>query len=99
MKNQEETTLRELLAMFCADIDIFLLQDEAQENDLDKLHSKEAIREQLHKTFSKFTSFPIVLQQVYDVPLFPTLTDVAFDQLGFSKGEIELAKKKALENN
>ncbi len=35
MKNQGETTLRELLALFCADIDIFLLQDEAQENDLE----------------------------------------------------------------
>ena len=44
MKNQSEITLRELLALYCADIDIFLLQDEAQENDLDKMYSKEEIR-------------------------------------------------------
>jgi hypothetical protein len=96
MKNQEQTTLRELLAMFCADVDIFLLKDEAQENDLDKLHSKEEIRKQLHKTFSKFTSFPIVMPQVYEVPLFSTLTEVALKEMGFSKKEIAEAKNNVL---
>jgi hypothetical protein len=95
MKNNNETTLRELLALFCADIDIFLLQDEAQENDLDKLYSKEEIREQLHKTMDKFTSLPYVYPPIFDAPLFSTLTDASLLNNGFSKREIEEAKKNA----
>ena len=67
------TSLEELLAIFCADIDIFLLQDEAQENDLDKVYTKDEIRQQLEKTLIKFTSLP-VKPKVYKIPLFPTLT-------------------------
>ena len=89
MKNQSETTLRELLALFCADIDIFLLQDEAQENDLDKMYSKEEIREQLHKTMKKFTSLPNILPSVFDTPLFHNLTQVVLLEMGFSKSELE----------
>jgi len=103
-----ETTLKELLALFCADIDIFLLQDESQENDLDKMYSKEEIREQLHRTMKKFASFPFILPSVWDVPLFTTLTEVVLSDMGFSKREIESFKKqneleennhKELENN
>jgi hypothetical protein len=89
MKNHNETTLKELLALFCADIDIFLLQDEAQENDLDKMYSKEEIREQLHKTMKKFTSLPNIHPLVWDVPLFPALIDLALLESGFSKSELE----------
>lgn len=93
MKNQKETTLRELLALFCADIDIFLLQDEAQKNDLDKVYSKEEIREQLHKTMHKFTSLHNILPTVYDVPLFSTLSEIALIKMGFSKKEIKDIKE------
>lgn len=95
MTNINETTLRELLALFCADIDIFLLQDEAQENDLDKLYSKEEIREQLHKTMKKFTSLPNVYPPIFDAPLFSTLMDYSLLNDGFSKTEIEEGKKNA----
>lgn len=54
----ESVKVEDLLALFCADIDIFLLQDEAQQNDLDKLYTKEEIREQLKKTLVKFISLP-----------------------------------------
>jgi len=97
MKNHDETTLRELLALFCADIDIFLLKDESQEKDLDKLYSKEEIREQLHKTMRKFTSLPNIHPLVWSVPLFPALTDLALLESGFSKRELEEAKKNAEE--
>ena len=89
MKNQSEATLREFLALFCADIDIFLLQDEAQENDLDKMYSKEEIREQLYKTIKKFTSLPNIHPSVFDTPLFSNLTQVALLEMGFSKSELE----------
>lgn len=95
MKNPKGITLRELLAMFCADVDIFLLQDEAQENDLDKVYTKEEIRQQLHKTMDKFTSLPVT-PGVYDIELFPPLIDVVMKDMGFSKKEIEDAKKNAL---
>jgi hypothetical protein len=54
----ESVKVEELLALFCADIDIFLLQDEAQQNDLDKLYTKDEIREQLKKSLIKFISLP-----------------------------------------
>lgn len=92
MENQKETTLRTFIAMFCADIDLFLLQDEAQENDLDKLYTKEEIREQLYKSMTKFTSLPIVNPMLYDMPLFPSLTDSYLLQMGFSKKELKSIK-------
>jgi hypothetical protein len=96
-----ETSLKSFLALFCADIDIFLLQDEAQENDLDKMYSKEEIREQLHKTMKKFTSLPNIIPTVWDVPLIPTLTEVALLDMGFSKRELESVKRQmeSEENN
>jgi hypothetical protein len=93
METQNETTLKEFLAFFCADIDIFLLKDESQENDLDKLYSNEEIREQLRKTMKKFTTVFPVHPMVYDVPLFPALTDVALLEMGISKRELKSIKK------
>jgi len=92
MNGSEDTTLREYLALFCADIDIFLLQDEAQENDLDKLFTKEEIRNQLHKTMKKFTTLPIVNPMLYDIPLFSSLADTYLLQMGFSKKELKSIK-------
>tara|TARA_B110000503_G_C7148474_1_gene414034 strand:+ start:2331 stop:2636 length:306 start_codon:yes stop_codon:yes gene_type:complete len=89
MKNHNEATLKELLALFCKDVDIFLLKDEAQENDLDKMYSKEEIREQLHKTIRKFAKLPNIHPLVWDVPLFPALIDLALLESGFSKSELE----------
>ncbi len=94
MNQQNETTLREFLALFCADIDIFLLQDESQENDLDKLYTKEEIREQLHKTMDKFTSVFPVAPNFFDVPLFPALTRSALLASGFSKSELDSIEKQ-----
>lgn len=41
------------LSMIMADIDIFLLKEEDQETDKDKLYTKEEIRNQLHGTLNK----------------------------------------------
>jgi hypothetical protein len=70
--DNESISLEKLLCMFCADIDIFLLQDETQKNDLDKIYTKEEIREQLKRTLIKFNSLSIE-PKVYKIPLFPTL--------------------------
>jgi hypothetical protein len=66
-------SLKDLLTIFSADVDIFLLQDEAQENDLDKLYTKDEIREQLEKTLIKITSLPVD-PKLYNIPLFPALS-------------------------
>jgi hypothetical protein len=95
---QKGITLKELLAGFCADIDVFLLKDESQENDLDKMYSKEEIRQQLKKTLLKFGSFSFVHPSVYDIPLFPTLTNAFLLDMGFSKAELE-SIEKTLDNN
>jgi hypothetical protein len=71
--DNESISLEKLLCMFCADIDIFLLQDEAQENGLDKIYTKEEIREQLKKTLIKFNSLSIEPKFYEILPLFPTL--------------------------
>jgi hypothetical protein len=93
MKTQD-TTLREFLALFCADIDIFLLQDEAQEKDLDKFYSKEEIREQLHKTMDKFTTKLGVQSPIYDMPLFSTLSIEYLKKIDFSQREINQITNK-----
>ena len=49
-----ELNLKLLLAMFCADVDIFLLQNEAQTADNEKeFYTKEEIREQLQSSLNK----------------------------------------------
>ena len=92
-KTEEETTLRTFLAMAMADIDIFLLKDETQENDKDKLYTKDEIREQLMNTMEKFTNLPMVHNGIYDVPLFPSLGQTLLENMGFSKSEIKKYKK------
>jgi hypothetical protein len=92
--NEKETTLKDFLASVCADIDIFLLQDESKENDLDKMYSKEEIREQLYKTMWKFTRLPNIHLSVWNVPLFPALTKVALLDMEFSKSEIDSIEKQ-----
>ena len=98
-KTTRETTLREFLAVVMADIDIFLLKEENQETDKDKLYTKEEIRSQLHATMQKVTNLPIVNNSVYDVPLFSSLGEKALEQSGFSRKEIEKYKKLAESNN
>ena len=90
-QNEHELTLRDLLALFCADVETFLLLDEAQENYLDKLYSKEEIINQLENTLKKTLSISN-FQKVYDIPLFTILTEFALKEVGFSNQEIEKAK-------
>lgn len=92
---QTETTLRYFLALTMADIDIFLLQDEAQENDKDKLYTKEEIRSQLKDTMKKMVTNLPVAEGIFDVPLFSTLTEKMLENNGFSKNEIKSAKLRA----
>jgi hypothetical protein len=95
----EETTLREFMAHFCADIDIFLLKDESQENDNDKLYTKEEIRKQLHNSLHKFINNLKIEKAFYDIPLLPSLSDSFLRNAGFSEREIRRAEKEAKENN
>ncbi len=92
---EEETTLKTFLAMAMADIDIFLLKDETQENDNDKLYTKEEIREQLMKTMRKFTNLPMVNTMIYDIPLFSSLGEKMLENVGYSKSQIKRYKKIA----
>ena len=94
--NGNEMTLRDLLAVFCADFEVFLLRDEGQKNYLDKLYSKEEILEQLENTLKKTLSLPIN-PKLYYVPLFSTLAEYVLKKEGFSKSEIESAKKNTYE--
>ena len=43
-------TIKTLIALAFADVDIFLLQDETQTKDLDKVFTTEEIRNQLDKS-------------------------------------------------
>jgi hypothetical protein len=89
--NEHECTLRELLAFFCADVEVFLLRDESQENYLDKLYSKEEIINQLENSLTKTLSI-YKFRKVYDVPLFTTLAEFALKEEGFSNQEIQKVK-------
>lgn len=95
---QKDTTLREFLALTMADIDIFLLKDESQENDKDKLYTKEEIRSQLVNTMEKMLNLPLA-HGIYDVPLFSTLTEKILENRGFSKNEIKIAKENSSKAN
>jgi hypothetical protein len=97
MKNQtktnEEVTLKSFIALIMADIDIFLLQEENQQTDKDKLFTTEEIRNQLEKTMIKFVSFPILHPMLYDLPLFEALSEKMLIENGFSKHEIKRLKQ------
>lgn len=86
-KKNQDTTLREFLALVMADIDIFLLQDEAQEKDKDQLYTKEEIRGQLMATMKKFVTLPMANAGLYDIPLFSTLSEKLLENSGYSKSE------------
>jgi hypothetical protein len=51
---KESLNLNYLLSQFCADVDIFLLRDEAQEKTKDEVYTPVQIREQLMKSKVKF---------------------------------------------
>ena len=90
----DQTTLREFMALFCADIDIFLLQDKEQQKDNDKLYKSEEIRGQLFKSLDKFINLPNVSPELFDVPLFSTLSEKLLINKGFSKKEINAIQKQ-----
>ena len=96
---KDDTTLRELLAIFVADIDIFLLQNESQTKDNDKIYTKEEIREQLHRTMDKFVNLPIIHPQMFDVPLFSALSYKFLKNAGFSEKEIKDCEKIVASEN
>jgi hypothetical protein len=54
--DNELLNLRNLVAIILADIDVFLLQDETQTKDLDRIYDKNDIRNQLHKSGSKIVN-------------------------------------------
>lgn len=85
---EKEITLREFLAVFCADIDIFLLQDEKQEKDNDKVYTASEIREHLHKSFDKFTTLPDTHPGLFDTGLFSSLSESFLSQQGYSEKQI-----------
>jgi hypothetical protein len=84
-RNDNNITLREFLAICISDIDIFLLKDESQENDNDKLYTAEEIRNQLKSTMIKMTSFTFVHPDLYDVDLFSALSYKVLRNSGFSE--------------
>ena len=53
---RELLNLKNLVAIIMSDIDVFLLQDESQTKDLDRLYDKHDIREQLHNSASKIVN-------------------------------------------
>jgi hypothetical protein len=65
----ELLTIRTLIASTMADVDIFLLKDESQTNDLDKVYTIEEIRNQLHKTNDKLVEVLSKLDYDVDKPL------------------------------
>jgi len=86
---EQNITLRGFLALCFADVDIFLLQDESQENDNDKLYTKEEIRNQLKLTMAKMTNLPFVFEGLYDIDLFQALGHKFLLKSGFSEKNIK----------
>ena len=77
MKNQTTVTLSNIIAIMAADIDIFLLMDESQENDNDKdFFTREEIRAQLKSSLRNIADALIKCGADIDKPL----TDI-FNQL------------------
>lgn len=50
---EEPITVRKVLVMACADVDIFLLCEEDQTTTKDAVYTADQVREQLKKTMSK----------------------------------------------
>ena len=88
------TTLRDFVALCMSDIDIFLLQDEAQENDKDKLFTVQEIRSQLKTTMVKMTSLANIHAGIYEVDLFGALSYRLLRDAGFSDKYIKSLDKE-----
>ena len=58
-------TIKTLIGLAFADFDIFLLQDESQTKDLDKVYTTEEIRNQLDKSIFKLVN--VLTKLGYDV--------------------------------
>ena len=74
MKNQEwdnqTITLSYIMAIFAADVDLFLLQNKEQTGDNDKeSFTHEEIRDQLHKTCEKLGTVLLSMNLDIDKPL------------------------------
>ena len=65
----ELISIKNLIAITLADVDVFLLQDESQTKDLDKVFTTEEIRNQLHQTAIKLNDALINLGYDTDKPL------------------------------
>lgn len=89
---ENNITLKGFVALCMADIDIFLLKDESQENDNDKLYTKEEIRNQLESTMFKMTNLPFVFLSSYDIDLFSALGYQVLLNSGFSEKQIKSGK-------
>jgi|DEB0MinimDraft_6_1074348.scaffolds.fasta_scaffold267721_1 hypothetical protein len=78
--NKQTITLAHVLAVFAADVDIFLLQNEEQTGDNDKeSFTHEEIRAQLHKTCEKMGETLDKLNFDINKPL----DDLIINPLGF----------------
>lgn len=71
MDGNEKLTIKTLIALAFADVDIFLLQDESQTKDLDKVHTTEEIRNQLDKSIFKLMNVLNNFGFDVDKPLLP----------------------------
>ena len=73
----ELLNLRNLIAMTMADIDTFLLKDESQTKDLDRIYDKKDIRKQLH--ISAYKILNVLYQSGYDIDK-PLKRKILFNQ-------------------
>jgi hypothetical protein len=88
------TSLKDFVALCMSDVDIFLLQDEAQENDKDKLFTVQEIRSQLQNTMIKMTSLDYIHSGIYEVDLFGALSYRLLRDAGFSDKYIKSLDKE-----
>lgn len=93
-KEDIKFNLNYLLALVMTDIDIFLLQNEAQTKDNDKLYTKEEVREQLKKTLEKMIEVLAELNVNVDKPLATHATMLGRDF--FNKKEWGEIRKKVM---
>lgn len=68
-----ESSLKDFFALTMADIDIFLLQNEEQTEDLDKVYTKEEIRSQLKNSLTKILNIFEDQMVNINLPAFPAL--------------------------
>ena len=73
VKQKGEISLKNIFAITMADIDIFLLQNEEQTEDLDKVYTKEEIRSQLENSLIKILNIFEDQMVNINLPVFPAL--------------------------